>query len=205
MANEEVNEGRRRFLTNTTATVGAIGAGFAGYAFMKSWQPSAKAQSSGAPVELDISKIDQQPGAKITTKWRGQPIFVFKRNDAQMAELSKKENLDRLKDANSENADQTPVFAKNATRTLKDRPEIAVLVAFCTHLGCIPLHVPQISPQPFDSKWPGGFYCPCHNSRFDLAGRVFEGSPAPSNLKVPPYQFLTEDLVQLGVAPEGAA
>jgi len=202
MANEEVNNGRRRFLTATTATVGAIGTGFAAYAFLNTLPPGASQQSAGAPVNLDISKIDMENGMLIKTKWRGQPIFVFKRSAEQMAALGQHDA--RLKDPNSENPDQTPAFAKNPSRTLADRPDIAVLVAFCTHLGCIPLHVPQISSQVFDQDWPGGFYCPCHNSRFDLAGRVFDGSPAPTNLMVPPYHFLSETVIQLGVAPEGA-
>ncbi len=200
MANEEVNGGRRRFLTTSTAVVGAVGASFAGYAFISSWQPSARAQTAGAPVEVDISKIDLEPGMKMTVKWRGKPVFVFKRNQEQLATLPQQDG--RLKDPKSENVDQTPAFAKNETRSIK--PEIAVIVGICTHLGCSPLFVPELQPQPFDSQWQGGFYCPCHNSRFDLAGRVYDGVPAPSNLEVPPYTFINDNRLILGVSPEGA-
>lgn len=200
MANEEVNGGRRRFLTATTGVVGAVGASFAAYAFLSSWQPSARAQTAGAPVEVDISKIDLEPGMKMTVKWRGKPVFVFKRSETQLSALPGQDG--RLKDPKSENADQTPGFAKNETRSIK--PEIAVIVGICTHLGCSPLFVPELQPQPFDSQWQGGFYCPCHNSRFDLAGRVYDGVPAPANLEIPPYSFIDDNRLVLGVAPKGA-
>lgn len=203
MANEGVNTGRRRFLTATTAVVGAVGAGAAGYAFMSTWKPSARAQGAGAPVEVDISKLDQEPGMRMIVQWRGKPVWIFKRNGAQLEALP---TLDgRLADPQSDNADQTPAFAKNETRSLK--PELGVLVGICTHLGCSPLFVPELQPQAFDSEWAGGFYCPCHNSRFDLAGRVFSGVPAPSNLEVPPYHFDKADAnrIVVGIAPGEAA
>jgi ubiquinol-cytochrome c reductase iron-sulfur subunit len=203
MANEGVNNGRRRFLTASTAVVGAVGAGAAGYAFLATWKPSARAQSAGAPVEVDISKLDLEPGARMIVQWRGKPVWIFKRNDEQLAALP---SLDvRLSDPKSDNPDQTPAFAKNETRSLK--PEIGVLVGICTHLGCSPLFVPELQPQAFDSEWKGGFYCPCHNSRFDLAGRVFSGVPAPSNLAVPPYHFdkANANRIVVGIAPEETA
>ena len=185
MANDEVHAGRRRFLTVTTAVVGAIGVGAAAVPFITSWKPSARAQNAGAPVEVDISKIENEPGMRMIVQWRGQPVWIFKRTPEQQAALP---TLDaRLVDPKSDNADQTPAFAKNETRSID--PSIAVIVGICTHLGCSPGYYPEIMPQPFDSEWKGGFYCPCHQSRFDLAGCVFQGVPAPSNLKIPPYKL----------------
>ena len=202
MANEGVNSGRRRFLTATTAVVGAVGVGVAAVPFIKSWKPSARAQVAGAPVEVDISNLEQEAGMLMIVQWRGKPVWIYKRTPEQLAALP---TLDgRLRDPASENADQTPAFAKNETRSIK--PEIAVIVGICTHLGCSPKHIPELQAQPFDAEWKGGFYCPCHNSRFDLAGRVFQGVPAPANLEVPPYHFLDDTRIVVGVAPsEGAA
>jgi len=201
MANEGVNSGRRRFLTATTAVVGAVGVGAAAVPFISSWKPSARAQVAGAPVEVDISNLEQEAGMLMIIQWRGKPVWIYKRTPEQLAALP---GLDgRLRDPASENADQTPAFAKNETRSIK--PEIAVIVGICTHLGCSPKHIPELQPQPFDAQWQGGFYCPCHNSRFDLAGRVFQGVPAPANLEVPPYHFLDDNRIVVGVAPEGAA
>ena len=201
MANEGVNSGRRRFLTATTAVVGAVGVAGAAVPFISSWKPSARAQTAGAPVEVDIGAIETQPGMRMIVQWRGKPVWIFKRTPEQIAELP---SLDgKLRDPKSENPDQTPDFARNEARSIK--PDIAVIVGICTHLGCSPTYVPELQPQAFDSEWQGGFYCPCHNSRFDLAGRVFQGVPAPSNLEVPPYHFLDDNRIVLGVAPEGAA
>ena len=202
MANEGVNSGRRRFLTATTAVVGAVGVAGAAVPFIKSWKPSARAQVAGAPVEVDISNLEQEPGMLMIVAWRGQPVWIFRRTPEQIEALPSLDS--RLRDPASENEDQTPAFAKNETRSIK--PEIAVIVGICTHLGCSPKHIPELQPQPFDAEWKGGFYCPCHNSRFDLAGRVFQGVPAPSNLKVPPYHFIDDNRILVGVAPsEGAA
>jgi len=199
MANEEVNNGRRRFLTVTTAVVGAAGVGAAGYAFLSSWQPSARAQSAGAPVEVDITRLAREPGGRLTVQWRGKPVWIFQRSPEELGVLPTLEP--RLADPESSNLDQTPAFAKNEARSIK--PDIGVLVGICTHLGCSPLFVPEMQPQAFDSEWKGGFYCPCHNSRFDLAGRVFQGMPAPSNLEVPPYHFVpgSPNRVVIGIAP----
>ncbi|HET8729285.1 MAG TPA: ubiquinol-cytochrome c reductase iron-sulfur subunit [Alphaproteobacteria bacterium] len=201
MANDEVNTGRRRFLTATTAVVGAVGVGFAATPFITSWKPSARAQTAGAPVEVDISKIDNEPGMRMIVQWRGKPVWVFKRTPEQLAALPTLD--DRLVDPKSDNADQTPAFAKNEARSIK--PEIAVIIGICTHLGCSPGYVPEMQPQPYDANWKGGFFCPCHQSRFDLAGRVFQGVPAPSNLAIPPYHFVDDTHLIVGVAPEGAA
>lgn len=202
MANEGVNNGRRRFLTATTAVVGAAGAAAGGYAFLSTWKPSARAQGAGAPVEVDISKLDLEPGARMIVQWRGKPVWIFKRNGEQLSALPTLD--DRLADPKSDNVDQTPAFAKNEARTIKGKENIAVIVGLCTHLGCSPSYVPEMLPQPFDAEWKGGFYCPCHQSRFDLAGRVYQGVPAPSNLEIPPYHYSDENTVVIGVAPEGA-
>ena len=201
MANEEVNTGRRRFLTATTAVVGAVGVGFAAVPFLASWKPSARAQVAGAPVDVNIAKLENEPQMRIIVQWRGKPVWIFKRTPEQLAALPTLD--DRLRDPKSENPEQTPAFAKNEARAIK--PDIAVIVGICTHLGCVPGYVPEMLPQPFDAQWKGGFYCPCHQSRFDLAGRVFQGVPAPSNLEVPPYHFIDDTHLVVGVAPEGAA
>ena len=198
MANDEVHAGRRRFLTATTAVVGAVGVAAAAVPFVTSWKPSARAQVAGAPVNVDISKLE--PGQRIIEMWRGKPVWIFKRTPEQLAALPKLD--DQLRDPKSENPEQTPDFAKNEARSIK--PEIAVIVGICTHLGCSPLYVPELMPQPYDPNWQGGFYCPCHQSRFDLAGRVFQGVPAPANLEIPPYHFTDDTHLVVGVAP-GAA
>jgi ubiquinol-cytochrome c reductase iron-sulfur subunit len=201
MANDEVNSGRRRFLTGTTVVVGAIGVAAAAVPFVMSFKPSARAQTAGAPVDVDIGKIDNEPGMRMIVQWRGKPVWIFKRTPEQLAALP---SLDvRLKDPKSDNPDQTPAFAKSESRAIKS--ELAVIVGICTHLGCSPLYVPEMLPQPYDPEWKGGFYCPCHQSRFDLAGRVFQGSPAPENLEIPPYHFVDDTHLVIGVAPAGAA
>jgi ubiquinol-cytochrome c reductase iron-sulfur subunit len=199
MANQDVNPGRRRFLTATTAVVGGAGAAVAAIPFIKSWQPSARAQVAGAPVTEDIGKLEV--GQRLVVQWRGQPVWIIRRTPEMLAALPSQDP--RLRDPKSENPEQQPDYARNAHRSIK--PEIAVLVGTCTHLGCSPLFRPELVPQPFDNDWKGGFYCPCHNSRFDLAGRVYEGVPAPTNLKVPPYRFIDENRIEIGVNPEGAA
>ncbi len=199
MANQGVNQGRRRFLTASTAVVGAVGAGFAAVPFIQSWWPSARAEAAGAPVRTDVSKLE--PGQKMTVEWRGKPVFVFRRTQ-EMLELLPKQDP-RLRDPNSDVESQQPAFAKNGYRSIK--PEIMVLVAICTHLGCVPEYVPEIGPQPYDEEWAGGLYCPCHKSRFDLAGRVYQGVPAPTNLVVPPYHFPDDNHVLIGVGPKEAA
>lgn len=201
MANDEVHSGRRRFLTATTAVVGAVGVGVAAIPFIASWKPSARAEVAGAPVEVDISKIDNEPGMRMIVMWRGKPVWIFKRTPEQLTVLPTLN--DQLRDPDSENPDQTPAFAKNPARAIK--AEIAVIVGICTHLGCVPGYVPEMLPQPFDAKWKGGFYCPCHQSRFDLAGRVYGGVPAPSNLEVPPYHYVDDTRLIVGVPPQGAA
>ena len=198
MANEGVNQGRRRFLTGTTAVVGGIGAAFAATPFIKSWQPSERAKNAGAPVLQDISKIE--PGQKISVLWRGSPVWIVNRTKAMLDTLP---GLDgRLRDPKSQ-VDQQPKYAQNETRSIK--PEWLVMIGICTHLGCSPEYVPEIKPEPFDPEWKGGFFCPCHKSRYDIAGRVFQGVPAPANMVVPPYKFVDDTHILIGVNPEDKA
>ena len=206
MANDGVNEpvnhpenmGRRRFLTATTAVVGAVGAGIAAVPFIKSWNPSARAKLAGAPVTADISGL--QEGQRLILEWRGQPIWIVKRSKAVLDALP---TLDaNLRDPQSENLDQQPAYIKGVTRSLK--PEISVLVGLCTHLGCSPEMKAEIRPEPFDPEWKGGYFCPCHKSRFDMAGRVFQGVPAPTNLVVPPHYYENDTTIVVGLDPQGA-
>ena len=197
MSQEGVNKARRRFLVTSTSVVGAVGAGFAAVPFIKSWQPSARAQAVGAPVGANINSIE--PGQLVKYQWRGQTIGVLRRTPAMLETLA---GLDsRLKDPDSENAGQQPQYAANAHRS--QNPELLVLNMHCTHLGCVPQVLPQPGSYSWEPDWPGGFYCPCHKSKFDLAGRVFKGVPAPTNLLVPPHSFLLDDTLLIGVDPEG--
>ncbi len=200
MADQGVNHGRRRFLTATTAVVGGVGGVFAAVPFVKSWQPSAQAKTAGAPVLQDISKLE--PGQRLTTKWRGQPVWIIRRTPEVLAALS---SLDKqLLDPDSlVNPEQQPAYAANASRAI--RPEIAVIIGVCTHLGCAPSFVPEMTPQEFDGEWKGGFFCPCHGSRFDMAGRVYKNVPAPRNLRVPPYHFVDDNMIEIGVDPVAEA
>ena len=198
MANEGVNQGRRRFLTGTTVVVGGIGAAFAVVPFVKSWEPSERAKNAGAPVLQDISKIE--PGQKISVLWRGSPVWIVNRTKAMLDTLPQVDG--RLRDPKSQ-VDQQPKYAQNETRSIK--PEWLVMIGICTHLGCSPEFIPEIKPEPFDPEWKGGFFCPCHKSRYDISGRVFQGVPAPANLPVPPYKFINDKQIMIGVNPEGAA
>jgi len=200
--NEPVNTGRRRFLTVTTAVVGAVGAGFAAVPFIKSWKPSAQAQLAGAPVTADLTGL--QEGQRLMLEWRGQPIWIVKRSKAILDALP---TLDaRLADPNSENVDQQPAYVLESNPELRSiKPDISVLVGLCTHLGCAPEMVAEIRPEPYDADWKGGYFCPCHKSRFDMAGRVFEGVPAPTNLVVPPHYYESETSIVIGLDPPGAA
>jgi ubiquinol-cytochrome c reductase iron-sulfur subunit len=194
MANEGVDYGRRRFLTATTAVVGGAGVVAAAIPFIKSWEPSARAKNAGAPVLADISKIEA--GQRLSVLWRGQPVWIVNRTPALLATLPQVDS--RLRDPKSE-MDQQPKYAQNETRSIK--PEWLVVIGICTHLGCSPEFVPEIKPEPFDPEWKGGFFCPCHKSRYDIAGRVFQGVPAPMNLVVPPYQFVNDKQILIGVGP----
>ncbi len=199
MANEDVDHGRRRFLTYTTAAVGGVGVAAAAVPFIKSWEPSARARAAGAPTMADISKIES--GQMVRYPWRGVPVFVVNRTQAQVATLKMKDVIDRLRDPDSNETSQQPAYAKNWHRSLK--PQWLVMIGICTHLGCVPDYVPKIGPEPFDPDWKSGFFCPCHKSRYDIAGRVYQDVPAPLNMVIPPYHFVDDTHVQIGVNPPG--
>lgn len=201
MSNEGVDAGRRRFLTLTTTVVG--GAGIVAWAlpFLASLKPSAKAQAAGAPVKIEnIDKIE--PGQQVTYVWRQKPIFVVHRTPEMLESLKKVEG--DLVDPQS-SMDQQPDYAKNETRSIK--PEFLVLIGTCTHLGCLPKFRPDHPAPEITQNWQGGYFCPCHGSKFDLAGRVITGSPAPKNLAVPPYRFADDKTLIIGEDSEqkGAA
>lgn len=183
---------RRRMLVTATSAVGAVGVGFAAVPFLASWNPSARAKAAGAPAEADISKLE--PGQLVRVKWRGKPVWVIRRTKANLADLA---SLDgQLADPASE-VPQQPEYCKNAQRSIK--AEYMVAVGICTHLGCSPTYRPEVAPADLGSDWKGGFFCPCHGSRFDLAGRVYSGVPAPTNLVVPPHQYVSDTQILIGV------
>jgi len=195
---DSVNEGRRWFLIGASGAVGAVGAAGVAVPFVKSWNPSAKAKAAGAPVKVDISKLE--PGGRIIAEWRSKPVWVVRRTEETLADLAKVEG--NLRDPNSEQQQQ-PAYAKNQYRSL--RPEILILVGLCTHLGCAPSYRPEVGAADLGGdEWLGGFYCPCHGSKFDLSGRVYQGVPAPTNLVVPPYMFESDNVVVVGVDEEVA-
>ena len=196
---EPINTGRRRFLTATTAVVGAVGAGFVAVPFIKSWSPSERAKLAGAPITVDITAL--QEGQRLVQEWRGQPIWIVKRSKAVLDVLPTLDPL--LSDPKSANLDQQPAYIKGEGRSIKT--DISVLVGLCTHLGCSPEMKAEVRPEPFDSKWKGGYFCPCHKSRFDMAGRVYQGVPAPTNLVVPPHHYANDTTLIIGIDPQGAA
>jgi ubiquinol-cytochrome c reductase iron-sulfur subunit len=196
---EKIDGGRRHFLLVATTVTGVAGAALTAVPFLASWKPSARAQALGAPVEQDISKLE--PGGLIKVNWRGQAIFIVRRTRDMIAVLDDPSLAAQLRDPESKESEQ-PKYAQNDVRSLK--PEYLVLVGVCTHLGCAPLHRFQPQDAELGADWPGGFYCPCHGSKFDLAGRVFKDVPAPLNLRVPPYRFMNDALIQIGVDSEDA-
>ncbi len=198
MSSEGINNSRRRFLTGTVTVVGGLGAIGAAVPFIKMWQPSERAKAAGAPVEIAIDKL--APGQLLKAEWRGRPVWIVHRTAEMLEQLPGLR--EKLRDPDSE-AEQQPVYARNEFRSV--RPEYLVLLGVCTHLGCAPQYFPELTPQPFDADWQGGFFCPCHSSRFDMAGRVYQGVPAPVNLEVPPHSYVDQARILIGVAPEGAA
>ena len=191
MSAEGVDLRKRRFLTAATSVVGAVGVGFALVPFIASMQPSAKARALGAPAEADISKL--APGQMLRVKWRGQPVWVVYRTPENLKDLAAL--TPELLDPDS-TAPQQPDYCRNPHRSRK--PEIFVAVGICTHLGCSPIFRPEVAPADLGPAWKGGFFCPCHGSRFDLAGRVYKGVPAPTNLVIPPHRFLSDTLILVG-------
>ena len=186
MSSDGVDNNRRRFLTAATAVVGAAGTVAVAVPFVKSWNPSARARSAGAPVEANISKLE--PGQQIIVKWRGKPVWVVRRDESALETLTRV--TDKLRDPAS-NESKQPDYAKNEQRSIK--PEYLIVVGICTHLGCSPSYRPEIT-----ADFMGGFFCPCHGSKFDFAGRVYSGVPAPTNLTIPPHYFSSDDVVVIG-------
>lgn len=188
---------KRNFLI-ASSSVGALGCAAAAVPFVLSMTPSERAKAAGAPVEVDVSKI--APGSMMTVEWRGKPVWIIHRTEEMTADLAKLD--DQLTDPSNDVVSQQPEYCKNADRSIK--PNLAVMVGICTHLGCSPSA--KLQPKgDMGDNWTGGFFCPCHGSKFDLAGRVFKGSPAPVNLVVPPHKYLTDTTLLIGVDAEDKA
>jgi ubiquinol-cytochrome c reductase iron-sulfur subunit len=198
MIHEDVNTSKRQFLTTALSVVGAVGAGYLAVPFLSQMQPSAKAMAAGAPVEVDISKMEE--GQLLRVAWRGKPVWILNRTPEALKTLSAVES--QLADPSSDESEQ-PTSSKNAVRSIK--PEIFIAVGLCTHLGCSPTFRPEIAPHDLGADWQGGFFCPCHGSKFDLAGRVYRGVPAPTNLDVPPYRYITDTQIIIGEEEEKTA
>ena len=198
MAKQEVDQGKRRFLVAATAGVGAVGATAVAVPFVASMLPSERAKAAGAPVEVDVSKI--APGELLPVEWRGKPVWVLHLTPEMKASLGN--HNDKLSDPMLEVTSQQPEYCKNSTRSI--RPDLVVMVGICTHLGCSPSAKLQAGGD-MGSEWSGGFFCPCHGSKFDLAGRVFKGSPAPKNLEVPPHKYLSDTVLLIGDDSKGTA
>ncbi|WP_019615811.1 ubiquinol-cytochrome c reductase iron-sulfur subunit [Psychromonas ossibalaenae] len=191
MSNAPVNSGRRKFLTLTTAVVGGVGAAAVAVPFVKSWSPSEKAKAAGAPVAVDVSKI--QPGQLIRVEWRGKPVWIVSRTQKIIDELASLSG--QLRDPDSQEPQQ-PEYASNINRSLKE--EIFVAVGLCTHLGCSPTYLPDSFGEQVEGI-ESGFFCPCHGSKFDMAGRVFQNVPAPLNLVVPPHHYVSDTQILIGL------
>jgi ubiquinol-cytochrome c reductase iron-sulfur subunit len=194
---ETIDKGRRQLLTAATTLTGAVGVAFAAVPFLASWKPSARAKALGAPVEIDISKLE--PGGMLKIEWRGKPVLVVRRTPEMIGRIGANDDL--LADPES-NASRQPEYARNPERAI--RPEYLVLLGVCTHLGCLPQNrfAPGASADGvLTATWPGGFFCPCHGSTFDLSGRVYAGVPAPTNLEIPPYSFADDNHIVIGLDP----
>ena len=195
-----VDNSKRRFLTTAASVVvGGAGAAAVAVPFVSSMLPSAKAQAAGAPVNVDISKLEI--GQLMTVEWRGKPVWVYLRSPEVLQNMTS--NLDVLRDPASDVLEQQPEYCKNEVRSI--RKDLMVLVGICTHLGCSPTYRPELAPEDLGADWKGGFFCPCHGSKFDLAGRVYAGVPAPTNLVVPPYYFQGDNRIVIGEDVQGAA
>ena len=200
MADNELDQGKRRFLLTATGVAGGIATVAAAVPFVASMLPSERARAAGAPVEADISML--APGEKVTVEWRGQPVWIVRRTPEMLDSITG--SADKVADPRSERkpGELTPTYARNEFRSIK--PEIFVAVGICSHLGCSPQDKFKSGAEAFEGNWKGGFYCPCHGSLFDLAGRVYKNKPAPDNLKVPPYTFLSDTRILIGEDSKGA-
>jgi ubiquinol-cytochrome c reductase iron-sulfur subunit len=195
MMNEGVDKSKRQFLTSALTVVGAVGTGYLAVPFLAQMQPSVKAMAAGAPVEVDLSKME--PGQLLRVAWRGKPVWVLSRTPKVLEDIKSLD--DQLSDPMSQASIQ-PNTSKNRFRSIK--PEIFVALGLCTHLGCSPTFRPEIAPADLGGQWKGGFFCPCHGSRFDLAGRVYSGVPAPTNLEIPPHRYLSDTRLIIGESAE---
>ncbi len=201
MSNDGVNQSRRNFLLGATSVVGGAGVVGAAVPFVSSWQPSAKAKAAGAPVKVNISKLEV--GARLVVEWRGKPVYIVRRTKESLAAIAQIDTS-ILRDADSVAASQ-PAYVNGTARTLAGREEYLILVGLCTHLGCAPMYRPDVGAIDLGGEsWLGGFFCPCHGSKFDLSGRVFAGVPAPTNLEVPPHTYESDDIVIIGIDSENA-
>ncbi|MCD5993323.1 ubiquinol-cytochrome c reductase iron-sulfur subunit [Pseudomonas sp. CDFA 602] len=196
MSHDGVNTRRRRFLVTATSVVGAAGVVGAAIPFVGSWSPGAKARAAGAPVKVNVSKIE--PGQQMVAEWRGQPVFILRRTQDILDSLERM--ADQLSDPQSR-ASVQPDYVDPLLRSI--RPDIVLLIGICTHLGCSPTFRPEVAPVDLGKDWKGGYFCPCHGSRYDLAGRVYKSQPAPLNLPVPPYFYESDSIIVIGVDQEG--
>lgn len=195
---EEIDTKKRTILIAAASVVSGVGVAMIARPLIESMLPSERAQAAGAPVEVDIKAL--QPGQIMTVEWRGKPVWIVHRTPEMLENLPKHDS--QLRDPQSAVASQQPVFAVNEYRS--QRPEYLIVVGICTHLGCSPTFRPDVSAPDLGADWSGGFFCPCHGSRYDLAGRVYAGVPAPNNLQVPPYKFVSDTRVVIGLATESA-
>jgi len=192
--NKQTDNYRRRFLITTTSVVAGSGVVLATIPFVRYMLPSAQARNAGAPVDVDISKL--KPGQQMTIEWRSKPVWILHRTSRNLSDLKERSHLTNLADPGSSVLSQQPTYAKNDYRSL--RPEYLVTTALCTHLGCVPTYRPEQGPTDLGSEWPGGYFCPCHGSRFDLAGRVYRNAPAPTNLVIPPHYYISDTIIKIG-------
>ena len=200
MSEQTIDLKKRRFLTKATGVVGAVGVGFVAWPFLSTWKPSAKTKAAGAPVDVDISKLES--GQLVRVLWRKKPVWVFKRDKTALDALTSEELMSKLADPNGtgNSKNQQPKYVSSSYRSIENKEAVAVIVGVCTHLGCSPTYRPEPGASDLGGdSWKGGFYCPCHGSKFDLAGRVYAGVPAPANLEIPPYKYVTDSLIRVGI------
>ena len=203
MSEQTIDLKKRSFLTKATSVVGAVGVGFVAWPFLSTWKPSAKTKAAGAPIDIDISKLEA--GQLVRVLWRKKPVWIFMRDEKALDALNSDGLIKSLDDpdgtGNSKN--QQPSYVTSNFRSIKNKESVAVIVGVCTHLGCSPTYRPEPGAADLGGdSWKGGFYCPCHGSKFDLAGRVYAGVPAPTNLVIPPYRYVSDSLIRIGVDPE---
>ena len=199
MSKDKMDRSKRKLLIAATAVTGGAGLVAVSIPFIRSMSPSAQARAAGGPVELDVSKI--QPGMQVTMEWRGRPVWVLRRTPEMLDRLRQSRLRQRLRDPDSGVARQQPDYAANEFRAIK--PELFVVIGICTHFGCVPTFRPEVGPPDLGEDWPGGYFCPCHGSKFDFAGRVYKNVPAPTNLVIPPYRYIGDSAIEIGTDPIG--